>query len=158
MLIPVLALLVPPASGARECLESTAPWSAMETREITLADKTGTTMRFLAKIADDGSERAAGFQHLCPHVIEEMPMLFLFGGELRPTFHMRNVHRALDIAFIDANGRIDEIKRMDPYVLGAVKRPLYRSRLPVFAAMEAHAGFFAQQGIVAGRWKLTFPD
>jgi len=124
---------------------------------ITLVDESGRTLSFNAKIADDGRERAAGFQHVCPRVIEKMPIVFLFGGAFSPSFHMRNVYGPLDIAFIDGDGGIDEIRRMEPYVLGARERPVYRSRIPVHAAIETHPGFFDRHGIVPGAWRLELP-
>ena len=158
ILIGALAVAAPLQMVARSCVESTVEWIAMESREMTLVDETGATLSFHAKIADDGRERAAGFQHMCPQVIAKMPIVFLFGGAYRPAFHMRNVHHALDIAFIADDGRIDEIRRMDPYVVGALKQPVYQPRIPVYAAIEAHTGFFDEQGVVAGAWRLVLPD
>ncbi len=67
---------------------------------------------------------------------------------------MRNVKAPLDIAFIDDDGQIVDIQRMEPYVLGAAREIYYSPPGPVAAALEARAGYFAEHGISAGSWRV----
>ncbi len=154
----IVGFWLPLTTTAGSCVDATPEWSEMETRQVNLVDDAGESLTFRARIADSGRERAAGFQHLCASVIERTPIVFLFEGPTRPAFHMRNVHAPLDIAFVGTEGRIAEIQRMQPYVLGAAKRRVYQPHAPVRAAIEARPGFFAEQGVVAGAWLLVFPD
>ena len=122
----------------------------MAVTDVTLKGDRGAPLTLTVRVADNGRQRAAGFQHICPAIIRETAILFLFANPARPTFHMHNVHAPLDLAFIDADGRIMEIHRMRTYVLGAARHEYYRPRRPVRAALEVRAGFFSERGIVPG--------
>lgn len=140
---------------AKDCRE-TDEWREMEMRTVRLTGPGGADRKLSVRIATSGRHRAAGFQHICPDVIAREAVLFLFGSEVRPTFHMRNVHAALDIAFIDAAGVIREIQRMQPYVLGMRDRKYYRPGRAVFAALEIRGGYFDEHGIEADRWSVDW--
>ena len=79
-------------------------------------------------------------------------ILFDFGKEIFTQFHMQNVPAALDIAFVKDDGRIFAILKMDPSPT-ELYGPLGEFRY----ALEAHAGFFASQGIRQGEAKLVLP-
>lgn len=100
-----------------------------------------------ARLADNAETRAAGFQKVCASTIAATPILFIFNAEFKPKFHMNNVVAAIDIAFIDKNGRIESIQAMKPYSMMAIKKPLYSPNRPVVAAFEAHPGFFKKHSI-----------
>jgi uncharacterized membrane protein (UPF0127 family) len=65
---------------------------------------------------------------------------------------MQNVPAALDIAFVKEDGRIFAILRMDPS-----PTELYGPLGSFRYAVEAHAGFFASQGIRQGEARLVLP-
>lgn len=152
----LLVCLVHSGSGlARDCHE-TSEWREMETRTVNLVGADGGERKLAVKVAANGRHRAAGFQHICPEVIAREAVLFLFGSEVQPTFHMRNVYAALDIAFIDSSGVIRDIQRMQPYVLGKRQPKYYRPATAAFAALEVRGGYFDEHGIEVGRWSVDW--
>lgn len=77
---------------------------------------------------------------------EDEGMLFVFEEARIQYFWMRNTFIPLDIAFIDANGKIIDIQRMEP--LDETKS--YASPAPVPYVLEVNAGWFARNGIAVG--------
>ncbi|WP_290647673.1 DUF192 domain-containing protein [Aquisalimonas sp.] len=132
-----------------QCVQKTPELAAMPWVEVTVADaepeRGETAAVFHARLAATGPHRAAGMQHLCPEAIAVNPILFVFAEPTRPAFHMDNVHAALDIAFINANGVIVAIERMTPD-----QRTLTRANQPVAAALELPAGRADAYGLVEG--------
>ena len=110
------------------------------------------TLALRVKLADSGERQAGGFQCATPEEIKRHLILFDFGKEIFTQFHMQNVLAALDIAFIKGDGRIFAILKMDPSPT-ELYGPLGEFRY----ALEAHAGFFASQGIRQGEAKLVVP-
>ena len=104
------------------------------------------------KAADTGERQAGGFQCATPEEIKRHLILFDFGREIVTQFHMQNVPAALDIAFVKEDGRIFAILKMDPS-----PTELYGPLGPFRYAVEAHAGFFASQGIRQGEARLVLP-
>ena len=110
------------------------------------------TLALRVKLADSGERQAGGFQCATPDEIKRHLILFDFGREIFTQFHMQNVPAALDIAFVKDDGRIFAILKMDPSPT-ELYGPLGEFRY----ALEAHAGFFASQGIRQGEAKLVVP-
>ncbi|HSB42813.1 MAG TPA: DUF192 domain-containing protein [Methylomirabilota bacterium] len=104
------------------------------------------------KSADTGERQAGGFQCATPEEIKRHLILFDFGREIVTQVHMQNVPAALDIAFAKEDGRIFAILRMEPS-----ETELYGPLGPFRYAVEAHAGFFASQGIRQGEARLVVP-
>ena len=104
------------------------------------------------KLADSGERQAGGFQCATHDEIKRHLILFDFGKEIFTQFHMQNVPAALDIAFVKDDGRIFAILKMDPSPT-ELYGPLGEFRY----ALEAHAGFFASQGIRQGEARLVVP-
>ncbi len=104
------------------------------------------------KLADTGERQAAGFQCATREEIERTLILFDFGKEIFTQFHMQNVPAPLDIAFIKDDGRMFAILKMDPS-----PTELYGPLGPFRYALEAHASFFASQGIRQGEARLVVP-
>jgi uncharacterized membrane protein (UPF0127 family) len=102
------------------------------------------------KTADTVERQAGGFQCATPEEIKRHLILFDFGKEIVTQFHMQNVPAALDIAFVKEDGRIFAILKMDPS-----PTELYGPLGPFRYAVEAHAGFFASQGIRQGEARLV---
>lgn len=140
------------ACGA--CVDATDQLNAMETGRLALIGPGDRSVVLTARVADDPGERAAGFQHICPGAIDETNIYFVFDRVRLPAFHMRNVQAPLDIAFIDPAGTIVDIQRMEPYVKGSTEQKHYSPPVPVAAALETRAGYFTEQNITAGDWKI----
>lgn len=98
--------------------------------------------RLIVRVADEADEHRAGYQHLCPDVA--LAILFVFPLPQRVSFHMRNVHRPLDIAFLGEGGRVLAVTRMVPGESG------YVAPRAVRYALEAPAGMLAGWGIRVG--------
>lgn len=101
------------------------------------------------EVADTDAARALGYMYREPPT--EGGILFVFDRERYRGFWMKNVSFDLDIAFIDATGRIDQIERMRAWRQESVP-----SRRPAKYALEVRAGWFAEQGIEPGA-KVEIP-
>ena len=137
---------------ASQCQLSTASLEQMEEKFIELIDDSGESVLLRVKIADESSEQAAGFQHVCPQTIDTTAILFVFEKAKKPLFHMNNVYADLDIAFFDDEGRVGDIQLMrEEFSTGKVK--YYPSDVMAKYALEAHAGFFSAHNIsVTDSW------
>ncbi|MEO0368054.1 MAG: DUF192 domain-containing protein [Pseudomonadota bacterium] len=141
-------LLVLPACGFSKGCEHTNPiLEKMEPGLVTFSREDGSTFSLEVKIADENDERAQGFQRICAEQIAAMPILFVFQFQVIPQFHMNNVVAPIDIAFIDRNGQIDTITAMQPYVIGALKKPKYAPKRRIMYALEVAPEFFATNNI-----------
>lgn len=148
------ALMLVGLPAAADCVDATDTLRSMSRAEVALHGPDGETVTVEVRMADDARKRAAGFQHICPRAIERTAIYFRFARARRPNFHMRNVKAPLDIAFIDGDGLIVDIQRMDPYVLGAAREIYYSPPGPVTAALETRAGYFTDRDISAGDWRV----
>lgn len=134
-----------------ECPRWRDAFATMPLRMVSIQAGTR-TLALRVKMADSGERQAGGFQCATPDEIKRHLILFDFGKEIFTQFHMQNVPAALDIAFIKGDGRIFAILKMDPSPT-ELYGPLGEFRY----ALEAHAGFFASQGIRQGEAKLVVP-
>lgn len=147
-------LLASSTAAAVECRQATRAVAAMAEATLVITGPGDRSLRMAVRVADDYRERAAGFQHICPETIDNTIIYFVFNRPRVPSFHMRNVKAPLDIAFIDRDGVIVDIQRMEPYVLGATRHQTYGPPGEVVAALEARAGYFKDQGIDEGAWRI----
>ena len=72
-------------------------------------------------------------------------MLFIFEEVGKHSFHMRNTHIPLDIAFIKEDGTIESIKELTPYS----SLPVYSDGEVLFA-IEANRGWFVENNVEVG--------
>jgi uncharacterized membrane protein (UPF0127 family) len=72
-------------------------------------------------------------------------MLFVYPDEEVRSFWMRNTRIPLDIAFVDRNGTIVNVERME-----ARTDDNTLSAAPVMYALEMQAGWFAENEVGAG--------
>ncbi|NND82769.1 MAG: DUF192 domain-containing protein [Gammaproteobacteria bacterium] len=131
---------------------------AMPDAVVTVQTRAGSQFEFNVRLANTPTTRAAGFQHVCAEEIARLPILFIFQRAAQPRFHMNNVVAPIDIAFIKSNGEIESVQAMQPYVMGARRKPLYFPAQPVTAALEANPGFFKANSIAVGdrmSWRLV---
>jgi uncharacterized membrane protein (UPF0127 family) len=161
IVLPVLSLFLVPAllagpaasaSAAANCVAATPALEQMTEETLSIVRTDGETIELTARIADSGWKRAAGFQHICPDAVARTIILFRFEKDTQSPFHMRNCHAPLDIAFIDSDGRVVDIQRMEPYVDSPlfVRQPTYQSRAPFRYAIEMAAGRMSEVGIEIG--------
>ncbi len=103
------------------------------------------TKNLHVEIVQNEEDRMRGLMHR-EQLPENQGMLFVFEEAQMQAFWMRNTFIPLDIAFIDANGKIIDIQRMTP--LDETKS--YQSPAPVPYALEVNAGWFEKNGIKIG--------
>ena len=103
-----------------------------------------------AEIAATNEERRIGLSGR-DELDEDAGMLFLFDGVPTATpFWMRDTRIPLDIAFLGRDGRIQEIRRGEPF-----DETLIEPELPHWYVLEVNAGWFEAQGIgVGGRVEI----
>ncbi len=73
-------------------------------------------------------------------------MVFVLGAPQRASFWMKNTQIPLDIAFLDKDGRITEIRKMYPFDLNAVSSASDK----ICYCIETNQGWFADNKITAG--------
>ena len=136
--------------------QTTPVFDRMAVITVRLMDDEGGVTAVEVKVAVKADEQQAGFQFISGEVIERSLILFVFSQTLLTRFHMRNVEAPLDIAFIGSDGAILDIQEMQPD-LGNSGPGLrtYGPSQPFRYALEAHAGFFRDHHISAGKgWLL----
>jgi uncharacterized membrane protein (UPF0127 family) len=134
-----------------ECSRWREAFASMPMRMVSI-QAGARTLALRVKVADTGERQAAGFQCATPTEIKRHLILFDFGREITTQFHMQNVPAPLDIAFIKDDGRVFAVLKMDPS-----PTELYGPLGPFRYALEAHASFFATQGIRQGEARLVVP-
>ncbi|MDR1947887.1 MAG: DUF192 domain-containing protein, partial [Spirochaetaceae bacterium] len=137
---PLLFLLLLVAGGAAACGVWGQNRSRPETRELILETARGGTVRLKAELARTEDERARGLMYR-KSLPDGEGMLFLFEQDQILSFWMKNTLIPLSIAFIGGNGRILEIRDMQPGNLTAV----YSSRAARYA-LEVPRGWFDRAG------------
>ncbi len=135
------------------CREMTEGMRAMHTEEVSLLNDLGQVVVFQSYVADDNTERAAGFQYICAKIIDASTILFVWPQPVSARFHMRNVEAPLDIGFFDDQGRLFSILSMQPQ--GDGDSGLYGPPQPFQYALEVGQGFFAGQNLSAGKSRLA---
>jgi len=102
-------------------------------------------IRLNVEIAQDPEslEKGLMFRRKLP---EDQGMLFVFPYEHVLSFWMRNTYIPLDIAFIDASGKVIDIQYMEP--IDESKH--YVSSGPALYALEVNGGWFARHQLGVG--------
>ena len=144
-LMLMVALSAPSSRAA--CQMSNKVLRTMPPGEVEFIRADGSRLTLAVLIAANGFQRAQGFQNVCAERIAQTPILFDMQAEVVPSFHMRNVVSALDIAFIDAGGRIESIQHMPVYTNEADSKQRYRPNRRIRAALETTPGYFALHNI-----------
>ncbi len=76
-------------------------------------------------------------------------MLFVYEGDARRFFWMKNTRIPLSLAFIDKSGEVLEIIHLQPHRPGT-RIPSYRSRNKVRWVLEVNQGWFLRNGFGLG--------
>ncbi len=139
--------------STESCQEVTEGVQAMHTEEVPLLNDHGKIVSFQSHVADDNTERAAGYQYICVNIIDTSTILFVYPQPVSARFHMRNVAAPLDIGFFDDKGKLISVMLMLPYDDGNSR--LYGPPQPFQYALEARQGFFADHNLSAGKSHLV---
>lgn len=129
------AKTTPPADGN----DGHPPASALGLQRLTLGPRT-----IEVEVADTDIERQRGLMFR-RRMDADQGMLFVFPETAPRHFWMRNTYLPLDLAYIDAEGRIVDILPLEP-----MDETLVPSSAPARWALEMHRGWFAAQGIRIG--------
>ena len=116
----------------------------LETALLTIERAGSSPEKITVEIARTEEERAQGLMHR-----KKLPdgegMIFIFDRDQQLSFWMKNTVIPLSIAFIASDGRITEIRDMQPLDLNSVK-----SSRSVRYALETPQGWFERTGIKPG--------
>ncbi|GED22394.1 DUF192 domain-containing protein [Halomonas halmophila] len=127
-------------------------WAALlPTSPLTIHSRQG-PHRLTVEVANSSSERSQGLMER-ESLARDAGMLFLYdvAQPARSGFWMYRTRIPLDIAFLDAEGRINEIHRMQPCRAASPSDcPVTRAEAPYHAALEVNAGYFEARDIQPG--------
>lgn len=123
-----------------------AVWQGMErvVLELSPPSLAAAPRRLEVRRADEAAEWQQGMQYLPAATVRAHPIWFQFREPFEPSFHMRNVAIALDIAWVAPDGEVLEVERMVPETSG------YSPPGPILYALETAAGQAARLGVVPG--------
>lgn len=110
------------------------------------------TFRLSVEIAETPNQREIGLMERV-HLAENEGMFFVSYEESDSTrgFWMFRTRIPLDIAYLDREGRIVSIRRMEPCPSPyASACRTYPAGVPYWGALEVNAGYFEARGIEAG--------
>lgn len=147
--IGYLVMFTKVLDAPEDCGQSLERLSKMQIEEIELLNDSGKIIKFETHIADDSSERAAGYQHICEDVINKTSILFVYSSPIAGQFHMRNVKAPLDIGFFDERGKLIRAMVMHTYDNGNQK--IYDPGQQFQYALEARVGFFDEHKLSEGK-------
>ncbi|AEF81714.1 DUF192 domain-containing protein [Leadbettera azotonutricia] len=114
-----------------------------EKRDLTI-EGAGGQVAMTIEIARSDEERSRGLMFR-KELKDGEGMLFIFERDQVLSFWMKDTLIPLSIAFVSADGRIIEIRDMEPRNLNAV-----RSSRSARYALEAPQGWFARAGLAPG--------
>jgi uncharacterized membrane protein (UPF0127 family) len=138
------ALLSGAAGGCRNGSATTT--ATLPTVPMQIGSKT-----FTLEVANDAAEREKGLMRR-----DSMPgdhgMIFVFAGEQRLGFYMKNTRIPLDIIFLNATGVVVSIKQMRPYDISTTY-----ADAPAKYAIELNQGQAAAAGLKVGD-QLSIPE
>ncbi|WP_395341291.1 DUF192 domain-containing protein [Ningiella sp. W23] len=110
----------------------------------------GNDVNIEVEYADEPHERQLGLMYR-RQMCEDCGMLFKFDSVRVASIWMKNTYIPLDLAYINAFGKIIDIKQLVPHDLTSVP-----SSMPVLYALEMNEGWFAANGIKEGD-KVSLP-
>ncbi len=116
---------------------------AVSAGETALMEVNG--IRLTVELAEKPKERSLGLMYR-KSLPENMGMLFIYKRPAVMNFWMKNTYIPLSIAYIDTNGYIIAILKMEP--LNTEK--IYTSPAPAVWALEVNQGWFEKNGVVVG--------
>ena len=115
----------------------------LQTREITVSQGTATA-RLVAEIAVTPAERQTGLM-LRESLPGDAAMLFVFRGENRTGFWMKDTLVPLTIAYLDGDGTVMEMRDGTPG-----DQTLLTPAKPYRYVLEVNRGWFQRNGLAVG--------
>jgi uncharacterized membrane protein (UPF0127 family) len=116
----------------------------LETATLSITRADSSSVEITVEIARTDEEKAQGLMHR-KKLPDGQGMIFMYDRDQQMSFWMKNTVIPLSIAFIAADGRIIEIRDMQPLDLSAVK-----SSRSVRYALETPQGWFDRAGVKPG--------
>ena len=117
---------------------------AYPTPNATVVTQRGDSILLKLEVANTEAERTTGLMNRTS-LDPDSGMIFVWPNPVLESFWMENTYIPLSIAFLSANGTVQEIQNMDP-----LTTTLHTPALPYQYAIEANLGFFAERSIVVG--------
>jgi uncharacterized protein len=134
------------AAGSAESQGEASGDSSLPASTVLIGASGGKSVEVEVEIADDTEEMARGLMGRTA-LAEDAGMLFVYPDERELSFWMKDTLIPLSIAFMDAEGRIVDIK--DMRALDDTP-PHYTSAEPARYALEVNEGFFDERGVEVG--------
>ena len=132
-----------PPSTQPPAAAPTRPATVLPTREITV-EGDGKSVKLIVELATTNASRTVGLMNR-PVMPEDAGMLFFFRQDLSGGFWMANTLIPLDIAYLDANGKVLEIRAGKPLD----QTPLTPAQ-PYRNTLEVNGGWFQRNGLGPG--------
>jgi uncharacterized protein len=136
---------------ARDDDAATQPAMRFESAPIRIITRND-TVRLAVELAASGEQKTTGLMER-RHLPDTAGMLFVYDSLQPPDagFWMYRTRIPLDIAFLDASGRVRAIKQMVPCETTLPEGcPTYPPGVPYQYALEVNAGFFARRRVAVG--------
>lgn len=150
-LLLLLALVGACDRGDDAAPGAAAPLASFDTVAARIETATD-TFRLTVEVAETEEQRAIGLMER-PVLPEDHGMLFLYPEpqDSGSGFWMYRTLIPLDIAFLDAEGRITQIRAMEPCQSPNPRTcRVYTADEPYTSALEVNRGYFAQRGVGVG--------
>lgn len=153
LLLLLAAFLVAGCGGTdnADSAASSTGAATTELRPLIIDASGGERVRLQVEIADTDAERQRGLMERTA-LGENRGMLFVFEDEQTLSFWMKNTLIPLSVAYMDSEGRIVDIQKMEPAPEDAsdAELPRYPSAEPARYALEVNQGFFEEYGVEVG--------
>ena len=117
-------------------------------RGVVRITQNGREATLSVEIANTPKARAQGLMGR-ERLGENAGMLFVYKGDARRFFWMKNTRIPLSLAFIDKSGEVLEIIHLQPHKPGT-RIPSYTSRHKVRRVLEVNQGWFLRNGFGLG--------
>ncbi len=139
----------------------TDPFCALDVQKVQFERPDREALWVNVLVADSSDGRAAGYQFIHPDVMARSAILFVFERESTGAFHMCNVAAPIDIVWFRPDGRVLDVRHMEP---GPARPPALCRQLYAPAtfgtyqyALELPSGFVERAGLRVDdikRWRL----
>jgi uncharacterized membrane protein (UPF0127 family) len=131
---------------------ATMTWSGQsyDAGTVTFTDENGTTLGSVSvRVADTADQRWTGLSDTAS-LPEDAGMLFVYRGEARRAFVMRDMAFALDIVFVSANGTVTAVHHAPVPPSGTDEANLTRYAGRAKWVVEVNRGWTTRHGVTVG--------